>query len=181
MNFEGLIPPYATLTADPPWATAARGTSLIKGKWTARGGVGYSTMSLDEIKALPVSDLAAKDAHLYLWVIPSFLRDGFDVIDAWGFKHSKTLVWCKKPRAPFMGVFGGTSLEFCQFAHRGNLGHTGKVGRQWFEWPRHGHSVKPPAFMDMVEKISPGPYLELFTRQARLGWDGWGLGHETPQ
>jgi len=149
--------------------------------------VPYATMSLAEIKALPVASLAEPDAHLYLWTTNRYLRDVWDVAEAWGFRGVCVIVLCKAYR----GVLGGgawqSNVEFCLFARRGNLATTGKARGRWYLWPRkfgpsvregerrqQGHSAKPEAFLDHVEQVSPGPYLELFARRDRLGWDTWG-------
>ena len=132
----------------------------------------YPTMTLAEIESMPVSSVADKDAHLYLWTTQRFLRDAYTVLDAWGFKQGAVLVWSKPPK----GVCGTwvCSAEFCIFARRGTLAakrrHIGTV----FNWSRGRHSAKPEAFQDMVETVSPGPYLELFARRRRLGWTCWG-------
>ena len=139
-------------------------------------------MSLDEIAALPVASLAERDAHLYLWSTQRYLRDSFDIVEAWGFKVSATLTWCKAPMG-FMGGAFRSSTEFCHFARRGSLAHLSQAPQRWFTWPRVGwtqddpaakHSRKPDAFVDLVEQVSPGPYLEMFARRDRLGWDTWG-------
>jgi N6-adenosine-specific RNA methylase IME4 len=136
-------------------------------------------MSLADIAGMPVSEIAATDAHLYLWTTNRYLRDAYDIAEAWGFAPAKPLVWCKQPRGSFMGgPYGGSSIEFCLFARRGNLKTTGRAGRQWWECSRGAHSVKPAAFGDIIESVSPGPYVELFARQPRLGWDAWGHGFE---
>lgn len=114
-------------------------------------------------------------SHLYLWTTQAFLWDARSVVEAWGFRPSCTLVWCKPPVGP--GVGSGSyrsSVEFVIFATRGKPTGSGSVDRQWFEWPRGRHSEKPEAFYDMVEHVSRGPYLEMFARRARLGWDYWG-------
>lgn len=132
----------------------------------------YPTMSIDEICALPVRELAEDDAHLYLWTTQTFLRDTYRVLDAWGFRQGAMLVWSKPPK----GVCGTyvCSVEFCIFARRGNLQHKRRQLGTCYQWPRSGHSAKPEAFLDMVESVSPGPYLELFARRNRLGWATWG-------
>lgn len=132
----------------------------------------YPTMEVEEIVSLPVGTLAANDAHLYLWTTQRYLRDAFAVADAWGFRYSTTLVWSKPPK----GVAGTfvCSAEFILFCRRGTLSalrrHVGSV----FQWSRSEHSQKPEAFLDLVESMSPGPYLELFARRNRFGWDTWG-------
>jgi N6-adenosine-specific RNA methylase IME4 len=130
-------------------------------------------MSLDEIAALPVKSLADQDSHLYLWTTQRFLRASFDIVAAWGFSVSATLVWCKEPKG-FMGGAYRSSVEFVHFAKRGSLAHKTQAPSRWFQWPRGIHSKKPEAFLDLVEQVSPGPYLEMFARRQRLGWDTWG-------
>lgn len=132
----------------------------------------YPTMSIGAIAALPIRDLALPDAHLYLWTTQRFLPDSFDVLSAWGFQLGAVLVWSKKPK----GVVGTyvASAEFVLFGRRGTLNHLRRQIGTVFEWPRSAHSAKPEHFLDMVEQVSPGPYVELFARRHRLGWDVWG-------
>jgi N6-adenosine-specific RNA methylase IME4 len=129
-------------------------------------------MTVVEIRALqpPADD----DAHLYLWTTNRYLRDAYGVVEAWGFSSPTVLVWCKPHD---QGLFGGaflSNVEFVLFARRGTLAHRAKIGSRWFTWPRAEHSAKPEAFLDLVEQVSPGPYLELFARRNRFGWDTWG-------
>lgn len=171
---------YATVVADPPWAHKRTGWTPGDKHWMGnRKGqpkdteVPYPVLSVEEIAALPVADLAAKDAHLYLWTTAMFLRSAFDIAEAWGFTVSAPLVWCKASK----GFFGGTftsNVEFVLFCRRGSLPTNDKINTRWFTWERLAHSQKPEAFMDIVERVSPGPYLELFARRNRLGWDTWG-------
>jgi N6-adenosine-specific RNA methylase IME4 len=130
----------------------------------------YPTMSLAEIAALPVP--AAPDAHLYLWTTQRFLREAFPILDAWGFRMASVLVWSKPPKG-VVGTFV-CSTEFCLFARRGTLAHRERHIGTCFQWSRGTHSAKPEAFLDLVERVSPGPYLEMFARRQRLGWDTWG-------
>ena len=171
---------YRCIVADPPWRYQSR--------LRASGGSGhygdpgvklvsvpfdeYNTMSVDEICAMPVPAMAEDDCHLYLWTTQTFLRETYRVLDAWGFKQGAILVWSKPPK----GVVGTyvCSVEFCIFARRGNLAHKRRQLGTCYQWPRSGHSAKPEAFQDMVESVSPGPYLELFARRQRLGWHSWG-------
>lgn len=199
---------YATVVVDPPWpmpetGKTTRGETDSKGVYTAKGGrvvdgtwwgkhrggtikLPYQTMTLKDIGRLPVSDLAKKDAHLYVWTTNRFLEDTYGIVRAWGFRPAQMLVWCKPP----MGVgFGGAftvTTEFILFARRGTLAHAHRQDSSWWNWSRvyengHiAHSAKPEAFLDLVEQVSPGPYLEMFARRNRLGWDTFGdesLGH----
>ena len=100
---------------------------------------------------------------------------------AWGFKPSTLIVWAKTPFGGGLGGAWGISTEYVLFARRGSLASTGRVTGTWFNWKRPykggfpNHSGKPPAFLDHVEQVSPGPYLGMFARSDRLGWDTWGF------
>lgn len=134
----------------------------------------YPEMSVEEIAALPVQDLAAADAHLYLWTTQRYLLDAHMIAKRWGFTPKKVLVWCKPPTGFSLGGTYGNACEFVVFATRGKSISKVKVPRDWWEWSRGQHSAKPEAFLDIVETVSPGPYLELFARRNRLGWSAWG-------
>ena len=137
----------------------------------------YSTMSCSDIAGLPVSDIAADSAHLWVWAINRLMGEAYEVVRAWGFTPMSLLTWCKP--GPGMGYYLRTNTEHAIFATRGRpMVPQTPLLSSWFEWPRRSHSEKPPAFGDLVEQVSPGPYVELFARSARLGWDSWGLGHE---
>lgn len=176
---------YRTLVADPPWKVNTGPLSGMGMGFETRTNhrsrpVDYPTLSLEEIAALPVRELAEDDAHLYLWTINRYVEDAYDVARAWGFKPSTLIVWAKTPIGGGMGGSWGISTEYVLFCRRGSLRATGHVTGTWHNWPRpyeNGkpkHSAKPDAFTDLVEQVSPGPYLELFARRQRLGWDTWG-------
>lgn len=133
----------------------------------------YASMDLEVIQSLPVAELAFADAHLYLWTTNRYLHDAYHIAEAWGFAPVKPLIWCKEPMG-FMGKPFVSSAEFVLFCRKGNLASMGQVGRQWWIWKRAAHSTKPEGFLDIVEAVSPGPYLEMFARRNRLGWDTWG-------
>lgn len=175
---------YRTIVADPPWPHPDSGARTLStaGSWAerhvgTRSVVPYERMSVEAIKALAVGALAEGDAHLYLWTTNRFLRDGYGVVEAWGFKPSTLLTWCKEPRGLGMGGAFTITTEFVIFARRGSLVTTDRVDSTWFRWKRPyvngvaAHSHKPDGFLDLVERISPGPYAELFARRGRLGWD----------
>jgi N6-adenosine-specific RNA methylase IME4 len=179
---------YRTVVADPPWEhpdSGARTHSTAgnwRGKWLGyESKVPYGRMSVDEIAALPVGRLAAADAHLYLWTTNGFLRRAYDVVDAWGFKSSTVLTWCKAPMGLGLGGAYTITTEFVLFARRGSLRPLRRWDSTWFQFKRPynhngapAHSAKPEGFLDVVEQVSPGPYVELFARRARFGWDYWG-------
>jgi N6-adenosine-specific RNA methylase IME4 len=178
MTWEGLTPPYSTIVADPPWhydEVNPPNPGLTHGGPVAASGLAYGSMSLDEIKALPVGDLT-DDGRCFLWITNRYLFDGPDVLRAWGFEpQGRVLVWCKPP----MGTLNVTT-EFVLVGRKGNPPRLPWHGTTWFNWPRphHAHSQKPAAFGDLVESWCPGPYVELFCRSPRLGWDHWGHGYE---
>jgi N6-adenosine-specific RNA methylase IME4 len=169
---------YRTICADPPWPYV-EGTSVTirsveverRGGKSFRHPLPYGWMSVPQITVLPVGELADDDAHLYLWTTQRFLRDAFDIVEILGFQPSATLVWCKAPRGWTPGGPYMSTVEFVLFCQRGSLATKTRVRSQWFNWPRSRHSAKPEAFIDMVEQVSPGPYVELFARRHRLGWD----------
>lgn len=149
--------------------------------YTGKQGLGYPTMPLDDICALPVADLADEDAHLYLWIPDAFLIAGVGqrIIEAWGFKPARLLVWHKRNFG--LGTFPRPQHETIICAKRGSLAYAVKNAGSVHNWrlsyePRVGkrHSEKPEGFLDLIEQASPGPYLELFARRARFGWDYWG-------
>lgn len=162
---------YATIVADPPWTPELGATWATRFTDKARPQKHYETMGLDWIKSLqpPAND----QAHLWLWALAQHVDAAFDVARAWGFQPITTLTWCK----PGLGVGRfQCNTEHVVIARRGSrFGNPfGATGGTWFEWPRGRHSAKPGAFYDLVERVSPGPYLEMFARDKRLGWDSWG-------
>ena len=173
---------YRTIVADPPWPQKDSGprTEPVRGGWAApkwigtRSVVPYPRMSLDEITALPIRAMADTNAHLYLWTTNRFLKNAYSIAEEWGFKASTVLTWCKAPMGLGMGGTFANTTEFCLFCRRGAQPAKQRIDSTWFAWPRGKHSQKPEAFIDLVEQVSPGPYVELFSRRHRLGWDVWG-------
>jgi N6-adenosine-specific RNA methylase IME4 len=167
---------YRTIVADPPWAMPTGGAANAD-SWDAGrkpSALPYSTMSVDDISDLPVRDLSFPDAHLYLWTTNAYLERSFGIVNWWGFRPSQVLVWAKTPRGLGMGGAFSNTTEFVLFARRGSLQPLARTDSTWWNWRRGKHSAKPEAFLDLVETVSPGPYLELFARRQRLGWDTWG-------
>lgn len=159
---------YRTIVADPPWQYGNKATR-------AAAENHYPTMSIEELCALPVKEWAADQAHLYLWTTNGFLREAFDVLDAWGFEYKTTLVWVKPQIG--LGNYFRSSTEYVLFATRGGLMTLDSNQRNWFEAKRSRHSKKPGYFFELLEQASPGPYLEMFARERRLSeksWDYWG-------
>jgi N6-adenosine-specific RNA methylase IME4 len=171
---------YRTIVADPPWNMPSGGTHAGGARWHNNprrpSDLPYEPMTLDAIKTLDVAALAEDDAHLYLWIPNAYLEHAHDVARAWGFRPSQMLVWCKTPRGIGLGGAFTNTAEFVLFARRGSLPALSRLDSSWFNWkrPHNNHSAKPEAFLDLVESVSPGPYLEMFARRQRLGWDTWG-------
>lgn len=166
---------FRCIVADPPW-DVKRGAPQGRpaGVQLASQPLSYPTMSVEEICALPVKGMADKNAHLYLWTINRYLEDAYRVARAWGFAPSTMLVWAKTPKGIALGGTYALATEFCLFARRGTLAAHHREESNWWHWKRGPHSKKPEEFQNMVESVSPGPYLELFARRKRHGWATWG-------
>lgn len=193
--FATLTPPYATIVADPPWQYQKHFGAKQKGMSGRHRGAGaealYSTMSNEEIAALPIGDLAAADAHLFMWVTnPGMFGGKFStvtpeqIVRAWGFEYRTLLTWVKTgtagdPLENGMGWYFRGCTEHIVYATRGAASiPSGRRESNVLMAQRTGHSEKPAAFLDLVERVCPGPYLELFAREPRFGWDSWGHGYE---
>jgi N6-adenosine-specific RNA methylase IME4 len=165
-----LNPPYSTVVADPPWQFRSAATKADARKQ-------YSTMDIDSIRSMQVTDLVAESAHLWLWILNGMVEQGYSVVRAWGFEPITLVTWCKP--GPGVGYYLRNNTEHIVLASRGApLVPAEKPLSTWFIWPRSAHSAKPAASYDLIEQVSPGPYVELFARQPRLGWDSWGFGYE---
>lgn len=170
---------YRTIVADPPWDHSdgygiRRGYANVTDGGVESLSLPYRTLSLAEIKALNVSALG-RPARLFLWTTNRFLRDSFDVFDAWGFRYAQTLVWHKTNASPFSGSVAHGSAEFILVGTNGPVPVLRKMPSSVLAYGhQHEHSRKPEFFLDWIEQVSPGPYLEMFSRRARLGWDTWG-------
>lgn len=170
---------HRTVVVDPPWAypggVSAGGTP---GKPVKSFELPYESMSLDQLAALPVPDLVMPDSWLFLWATNRYLGAAFDLIAGWGFTYRQALVWRKLGASPFGGTFAHNAAEYLLGCSRGKP----ELLRRWpqgsvIETNRMGagsHSRKPEVFLDLIETVAPGPYLELFARRNRLGWDTWG-------
>lgn len=166
---------YSTVVADPPWDHSDGIGADLRPETGHVYRLPYPTLSVSEISNLPVTYLAALDAHLYLWTTNRYLFDAYGVAKSWGFDVVKPLVWCKEVKGLGFGGAYKSNAEFILFCRRGRDIAHGESDRQWFRWPRRYRGTnKPEAFLDLVESVSPGPYLELFARRNRLGWDTWG-------
>mgnify|MGYP001567923287 CR=1 FL=1 len=176
---------FGTVAADPPWKFQTHSPA-----GQARIEQHYKTMSLDEIIALPVRDLARRNAFLHLWVPGPFLVKGLHlrVMIAWGFEPvAMSFVWIKTKRGAIMwsldavnsfhfgnGYTTRKNAEFCVLGRRGDPVRRSARVRELIISQRREHSRKPTEFIERVEEFSDGPYLEMFSRERRAGWSTWG-------
>jgi N6-adenosine-specific RNA methylase IME4 len=170
---------FATVLADPPWQFVNRtGKVAPEHRRLSR----YSTMELRDICALPVEDVVAPTAHLYLWVPNALLPDGLAVMKAWGFTYKANLIWHKVRKdggsdGRGVGFYFRNVTEIVLFGTRGKNARTLAPGRRQVNLlatRKREHSRKPDEQYDIIEKCSPGPYLELFARGTRPNWTVWG-------
>ncbi len=170
---------FKTILADPPWQFQNRtGKVAPEHKRLNR----YPTMKLEEIKALPVAEVADENSHLYLWVPNALLIEGLSVMEAWGFQYKTNIVWEKirndgGPDGRGVGFYFRNVTELLLFGVRGSHMRTLAPGRSQVNLIRskkREHSRKPDEMIELIEKCSPGPYLELFARGQREGWTLWG-------
>lgn len=170
---------FRTVLADPPWQFQNRtGKMAPEHKRLNR----YGTMTLDEIAGLPVKNVMADQAHLYLWVPNALLPLGLQVLQAWGFQYKSNLVWHKVRKdggsdGRGVGFYFRNVTELVLFGVRGKNVRTLAPGRRQVNLlatMKREHSRKPDEFYDIVESCSPGPFLEMFARGSRPGWTSWG-------
>lgn len=169
---------YATILADPPWQFQNRTGKMAP---EHRRLLRYPTMELKEILGLPVAKLAAAKSHLYLWVPNALLKEGLKVMEAWGFTYKSNLVWYKVrkdggPDGRGVGFYFRNVTELVLFGVRGNMRTLppGRTQVNLFSSRKREHSRKPDEIYELIESCSPGPYLELFARFCRAGWNQWG-------
>ncbi len=169
---------WKTVLADPPWRFTNRtGKVAPEHRRLDR----YDTMTQDDICALPVADVVARDAHLYLWVPNALLPEGLQVLQSWGFRYVSNLVWAKRrkdggPDGRGVGFYFRNVTELVLFGVRGSMRTLDPGRRQvnMIETQKREHSRKPDEMYDVIESCSPGPYLEMFARYPRPDWTVWG-------
>jgi N6-adenosine-specific RNA methylase IME4 len=167
---------YRTIVADPPWRYRQQRilTTAKRPETRPEADAQYPTLTVAEIAALPVADMADDNAHLYLWVTNPKLFEAQPVVEAWGFQYVTLLTWHKLGTLG-MGYYFRGDTEHVIFAVRGKAPiPPDRRDRNWFAARKVGHSVKPDRFYEIVERVSPEPRLELFARRRRYGWDVWG-------
>ncbi|SDO94370.1 N6-adenosine-specific RNA methylase IME4 [Phyllobacterium sp. YR620] len=170
---------YHTVLADPPWRFTNRtGKVAPEHKRLSR----YGTMTTDDICALPIADLTAQPAHLYLWVPNALLPEGLRVMQSWGFEYKSNIIWHKVRKdggsdGRGVGFYFRNVTEVLLFGVRGKNARTLAPGRSQVNYlssRKREHSRKPDEQYDLIESCSKGPYLELFARGTRPNWTYWG-------
>jgi N6-adenosine-specific RNA methylase IME4 len=165
---------YGAILADPPWHFKVRSE---KGEGRCPS---YARMSLEQIQAMPIAEIAAADSALFLWAVDPMLPEAFKVIAAWGFTF-KTVGFCwAKTNAKSSGYFAGlgywtrANAELCLLATRGRPKRLARDVRRLVVSPRREHSRKPAEIRTRIERLVGGPYLEIFARESTPGWETWG-------
>jgi N6-adenosine-specific RNA methylase IME4 len=170
---------FSTVLADPAWRFQnSTGKVAPEHRRLSR----YRTLTLDEIKALPVEDIVTPRAHLYLWVPNALLPEGVAVMAAWGFTYKSNIVWHKIRKdggsdGRGVGFYFRNVTELVLFGVRGRNARTLAPGRRQVNFiasRKREHSRKPDELYRIIEACSPGPYLELFARGVRNKWHAWG-------
>lgn len=170
---------FATVLADPPWQFTNR-TGKVAPEHRRLNR--YSTMALQEICDLPVGQITAETAHLYLWIPNALLPDGLQVMKAWGFQYKSNMVWHKVrkdggPDGRGVGFYFRNVTELILFGVRGKNARTLPPARRQVNFiatRKREHSRKPDEQYGIIESCSSGPYLELFSRGTRSNWTVWG-------
>jgi N6-adenosine-specific RNA methylase IME4 len=171
---------FGTILADPPWRFSNRtGKMAPEHKRLLR----YQTMTFQEIMELPVAQLALPQSHLYLWIPNALILEGLEVMRRWGFTYKTNIVWYKirkdgGPDGRGVGFYFRNVTELVLFGVRGHL-RTLQPGRRQvniISSRKREHSHKPDELYPIIEACSPSPYLELFARHRREGWQQWGNG-----
>jgi N6-adenosine-specific RNA methylase IME4 len=152
---------YSTIYADPPWPYKNQATRAATRHH-------YATLSLKALAALPVHALVTDNAHLHLWTTNAFLDEAIDLLRAWGFAYQTSFVWVKPQLG--LGNYWRNATDLMLFGLRGRLPFRDHRIRNWIEEKRGRHSAKPEQVRTLIERVSPGPYLELFGRRVVPGW-----------
>jgi N6-adenosine-specific RNA methylase IME4 len=169
---------FKTILADPPWRFSNRsGKVAPEHKRLSR----YPTLSLDDIKAIPVSNATEEECHLYLWVPNALILEGLETMESWGFTYKTNLIWLKTrkdglPDGRGVGFYFRNVTEIVLFGIKGKM-RTLQPGRSQVNVileQKREHSRKPDGIYEIIESCSPGPYLELFARGNRPNWTVWG-------
>lgn len=171
---------YKVIYADPPWRysfskpTASKGGNKGDG-YSAGVNYYYDTMTLNEIKEIPINNLADRNAVLFLWATTPLLPEALETMKVWGFKYKSCITW-KKERCKGMGYWFRGHTEHLLFGVKGKIKAFRSLKRNVQEFPVEKHSKKPDGFRTIIELVTKrlNPKIELFARQRHDGWDAWG-------
>lgn len=168
---QGLLNHFSTIYADPPHPKGQRGK---------RGASQYyDLMTQSQMENMPIADLAAENAHLYMWVTNGSIPEGIKLMEAWGFSFKNIFTWVKSGNELSLGAYFRNNTENVLFGVRGSAPVKFKAQPNWMFAPRQDHSHKPEEMFSVIERMSPGPYLELFARRQPTSthpeaWSVWG-------
>ena len=157
---------YSIIYADPPWKYDNSG-------FDESAQSHYDTMTIEQLKALPVQDLKTNDTVLFLWITNPLLSEVFEIINMWEFTYKTNIAWIKN-KGPSIGWFVNSRHELLLIATAKGNRHPAEKYNSWFEADVTKHSKKPEVVYNMIEQMYAGPYIELFARTKRPGWDSWG-------
>jgi N6-adenosine-specific RNA methylase IME4 len=161
---------YKLIYADPAWSYDNKNVGE-KGE----GGAShiYDCMTLQEIKDLPINEIADKDCVLFLWGTIPMLPEALEVLNSWGFKYKTSLFWNKTPYLG-MGYWFRNNVEILLVGVKGKVKAFGSNQANIIHYKVRQHSSKPPQFYTIIESLGLQPKVELFARTRRQGWDVWG-------
>ena len=165
-KFDAINKKYKTILVDPPWQYDNTSTQNAAEKH-------YSTMPLKDLQNMPIKSITDESGcHLHMWTTNSFLKTAIDLMWLWGFTYKSCFVWCKPQMG--MGNYWRVSHEFLLFGHTKSEKFKRRDAMSWLIENRSKHSAKPGIVRRIIEEVSPGPYLEMFSRSTADGWDLFG-------
>ena len=178
-NLSEMKNKYQVIYGDPPWqyrskmpTTARRPTGMGK---SLTPDYYYETMSLDDIKNLPIREITDADSVCFLWTTNPMLREGLEVLEAWGFKYITTITW-HKTNGKGPGYWFRGMTEHLLFGKKGKVKSFRSLIKNFQTHKTIRHSQKPDLFREIIERVTPtlNPKIELFARKRYSGWDCWG-------
>ena len=161
---DGVPMRFNTVLLDPPWS--------IQQKGNLGASTHYNVMTLEEIKALPINELTSDNAHVWLWITNAVVPHIPELMKAWGLTYRSIYTWCK-PRLG-LGQYLRNCTEQLILCTKGKAAIQFRGQMNWGFMPVQDHSHKPEEVYEIIERCSPGPYLEMFARQRHPGWYAWG-------
>ena len=173
---------FRTVVIDPPWPVEPISVSAArKMRYGPSMRIPYRTIDIDQITRFPINDFADDQCALFMWTTQGFLKDALNIVDLWGFKFARLLVWDKDDGINWLGF--RNNGEFVVFAYRGKypilIKPKGTIYTV-FKVRRTRHSEKPVRFYDMIRNVTPEPRVDLFARRRHYGFEAWGDQAEAP-